>query len=92
MTLFPDVQAKAQAEIDQIVGPDRLPTFEDRERLVYCEALCREVLRWEPIAPTGVPHAMHQGRYLFYFMSVSVLRRRQMRSIRGTGFLRARWS
>jgi Cytochrome P450 len=37
MSLYPDVQKKAQEEIDAVVGHDRLPTFEDRERLPYVD-------------------------------------------------------
>jgi len=54
MTLFPDVQKKAQAEIDAVVGTDRLPSFADRESLPYIEALVKEVLRWNAVGPTGV--------------------------------------
>ncbi|KAG2138517.1 cytochrome P450, partial [Suillus clintonianus] len=54
MTLFPDVQKKAQAEIDAVVGPDRLPSYADRASLPYIEALAKEVLRWNVVIPTGV--------------------------------------
>ncbi|KAI0257947.1 cytochrome P450 [Gloeopeniophorella convolvens] len=57
MILHPDVQVKAQAELDSVVGRDRLPTFEDRPRLPYIDALCREVLRWKVVTPLAVPHA-----------------------------------
>jgi cytochrome P450 len=53
MTLFPDVQKKAQDEIDAVVGPDRLPSFADRNSLPYTEALVKEVLRWNVVVPTG---------------------------------------
>jgi cytochrome P450 len=56
MILFPDVQRKAQWEIDRVVGTDRLLTFEDRDRLPYINALVKETLRWWPIAPVGFPH------------------------------------
>jgi cytochrome P450 len=56
MTLFPDVQKRAQAEIDAVVGPDRLPSFADRDSLPYTEALVKEVHRWNVVAPTAVPH------------------------------------
>ena len=51
MTLYPEVQKKAQAEIDEVIGPDRLPTLDDWESLPYVAALCTEVFRWHPIAP-----------------------------------------
>jgi hypothetical protein len=52
MTLFPDVQKKAQAEIDVVVGHDRLPSFADRDSLPYIEALVTEVMRWNVVLPT----------------------------------------
>ncbi|KDQ52240.1 hypothetical protein JAAARDRAFT_40360 [Jaapia argillacea MUCL 33604] len=56
MVLYPEVQKKAQAEIDRVVGNDRLPTYSDRENLPYVEAIISEVLRWKPVAPLGLPH------------------------------------
>ena len=35
MILYPDVQKKAQEEIDRVVGSDRLPDFQDRKSLPY---------------------------------------------------------
>ncbi|KZT51048.1 cytochrome P450 [Calocera cornea HHB12733] len=58
MLLYPSVQAKAQAELDSIIGREHPPTLEDRERLPYCTALVSEVLRWQPVIPMGVPHCM----------------------------------
>ncbi|KAL2813599.1 cytochrome P450 [Aspergillus granulosus] len=57
MLLFPDVQRKAQEEIDRVIGTGRLPTLNDRENLPYINALVKETLRWWPIAPMGFPHA-----------------------------------
>ncbi|KAI1008649.1 hypothetical protein LB504_001985 [Fusarium proliferatum] len=45
MLLFPDVQRKAQQEIDSVVGTERLPHFEDRDNLPYVDALIKETLR-----------------------------------------------
>ncbi|KAK6341966.1 hypothetical protein TWF730_001450 [Orbilia blumenaviensis] len=56
MILFPEVQRKAQEEIDRVIGSDRLPGFEDREQLPYIDALVKEAIRWWPIAPLGFPH------------------------------------
>jgi hypothetical protein len=53
MILFPEVLKKAQAEIDAVVGNDRLPSFSDRENLPYVDALVKEVFRWHSVAPTG---------------------------------------
>ncbi|KAM0285187.1 hypothetical protein ACHAQH_001618 [Verticillium albo-atrum] len=52
----PEVQRKAQEEIDRVIGTDRLPGFEDRDKLPYVNAVVKEALRWWPIAPMGFPH------------------------------------
>lgn len=58
MTLFPDTQTRAQAELDRVIGRDRPPTVADRERLPYCWALVMETLRWRPVAPFALLHKM----------------------------------
>ncbi|KIJ67614.1 hypothetical protein HYDPIDRAFT_108480 [Hydnomerulius pinastri MD-312] len=61
MVLFPEAQRRAQAEIDAIVGVDRLPTFEDRSSMPFIEATLRETLRWHPVAPLGVAHQAREA-------------------------------
>jgi len=69
MALHPDVMKKAQAEIDTVVGNDRLPTFADREHLPYVNALCKEVFRWNSVTPAGVPHrATQDDTHAGYFI------------------------
>ncbi|KAG0708511.1 cytochrome P450 [Suillus ampliporus] len=53
----PEVQERAQTEIDKLVGIDRLPNFDDLPALPYVGALIREVKRWHPVTPMGVPHS-----------------------------------
>ncbi|KAG1792663.1 cytochrome P450 [Suillus plorans] len=57
MVLYPDVQARARAEIDQALKHDKMPCPDDRASMPYLDAILREVLRWYPIAPLGIPHA-----------------------------------
>lgn len=69
MTLFPDVQARAQSEIDTVIGMDVLPTWGDHERLPYVRALCKELLRWAPAVPQGIPHCPNaDGMFSGYFI------------------------
>ncbi|KAF5374224.1 hypothetical protein D9758_004661 [Tetrapyrgos nigripes] len=69
MRLYPSVMKKAQAEIDAVVGRDRLPTFEDRDHLPYIQAIVKEVLRWRPVAPLGIPRrVMKDDFYEGYFI------------------------
>ncbi|KAJ3540050.1 hypothetical protein NMY22_g4462 [Coprinellus aureogranulatus] len=57
MAKHPEVQKKAQAELDRVVGFGQIPSFEDRSKLVYLQAVTREVLRWVAMARLGLPHA-----------------------------------
>ncbi|KAJ3491621.1 hypothetical protein NLI96_g551 [Meripilus lineatus] len=56
MLLHPDVQKKAQQEIDRVLGEGKLPDFGDRESLPYVECVLQESMRWHPALPLGVPH------------------------------------
>ncbi|KAH7337616.1 cytochrome P450 [Rhizoctonia solani] len=60
MVLNPEVQAKAQEEIDSVIGSDTLPKMFDRNRLPYVQNLISEVLRWHTVSPTGLPHVCSQ--------------------------------
>jgi len=65
----PHVWKRAQAEIDAIVGRDRLPEFDDRAQLPYVDAIIREVSRWRPVGPLGIPHGttesdVYNGYYI----------------------------
>ncbi|RPD66667.1 cytochrome P450 [Lentinus tigrinus ALCF2SS1-7] len=73
MTLHPEIQEKAVAEIERVVGTDRLPTAADRENLPYVNAIFLETLRWNNVAPleiyAAIPHRsieddVHAGYFL----------------------------
>lgn len=69
MVLHPEVQTKAQQLLDEVVGRDRLPTFQDRPRLPYLDYIVQEVLRWCPVSPIGVPHrTLQDDEYKGYFI------------------------
>ncbi|PCH42022.1 cytochrome P450 [Wolfiporia cocos MD-104 SS10] len=70
MSLHPEVQSKAQAELDYVLGPGILPKVSDRHNLPYVAALLQEIHRWNPVAPlgmrqspSGLPHAVAQDDY-----------------------------
>ena len=54
--LHPEAQKKARDEIDAIVGRERFPAFEDRSRLPFVDAMCKEVVRWRPVLPLCASH------------------------------------
>ena len=69
MIAYPSIQYRAHAELDDIVGSARPPTFADLASLPYIRAMVKETLRWSPIVPLGVPHAStsddwYEGMYI----------------------------
>ncbi|KAI0723229.1 cytochrome P450 [Earliella scabrosa] len=69
ITRHPKEREQAQAEIDAVIGRDRLPTPADRERLPYCHALYLEVIRCYTLGPLGLPHVargddVHDGYFI----------------------------
>ncbi len=63
MRLYLGVMKKSQAQIDTVVGRDRLPTFADKKNLPYIRAIVKEVLRWRPVGPLGLPRRTTQDVY-----------------------------
>jgi len=80
MTLFPEIQKRAQVEIDAVVGNDRLPSFSDRNQLPYVEALMKEVLRWNIVASMTVSSLLRRSIVFQPFPTV----RRKLTSRTGT--------
>ncbi|KAH8678862.1 cytochrome P450 [Tricladium varicosporioides] len=54
---FPEWQTKMQEEIENVCG-GRCPVWEDRENLPTVRAVVKEILRWRPPVPTGIPHRL----------------------------------
>ncbi|RXW15021.1 hypothetical protein EST38_g10834 [Candolleomyces aberdarensis] len=69
LAMYPEVQKRAQKEIDEVMGFGKLPDFNDRPQLVYVEALIMELLRWHQPVPLGVAHATSEDDlYEGYFI------------------------
>ncbi|KAK7685071.1 hypothetical protein QCA50_011908 [Cerrena zonata] len=71
MTLHPGILARAQAELDLVIGNtfQRLPAFSDRASLPYVNAIVLEILRWNPAVPLGLAHKLttddvYRGHFL----------------------------
>ncbi|KIJ29218.1 hypothetical protein M422DRAFT_188789 [Sphaerobolus stellatus SS14] len=60
MLLYPDIQHKAQIEVDSVVGTDKLPEVKDIASLPFIRSIVTEVLRLHPAIPMGIPHAVTQ--------------------------------
>ncbi|EIM84332.1 CyP450 monooxygenase [Stereum hirsutum FP-91666 SS1] len=57
LLLYPEVQRSAQTQLDSVVGRERLPSLDDRGKLPYIEATCKELLRWRLVTQIGIAHA-----------------------------------
>ncbi|TFK67985.1 cytochrome P450 [Pluteus cervinus] len=58
MTLYPEVFRKLQEEMDEVTRGERLPRFDDSPSLPYLECVIKEVVRWNPPVPLGMPHRL----------------------------------
>ncbi|KAL4248918.1 cytochrome P450 family protein [Abortiporus biennis] len=58
LTAYPEVQAKAHKELDEVIGNQRLPSYEDLERLPYLQAIIKELERFRPVTPLALPHSL----------------------------------
>jgi cytochrome P450 len=47
--LYPEVQKKAQKEIDAVCGTDRAPLWSDFNKLPYLNCIVKEGMRWRPV-------------------------------------------
>ena len=69
MATHPEVQRKAQAELDAVVGPHRLPDMADRDALPYLNAILKETMRWHTAVPLGLFHmSTADDEYNGYFI------------------------
>lgn len=53
LLLFPEWQERIQKELDEIVGSQRLPNFEDFGSLPTVRAVIKESMRWRPVLSGG---------------------------------------
>ena len=54
MALHPEIQKKAQEEIDSITGNLRMVSLGDQQDMSYIQAMLKEVARWHVVAPMGM--------------------------------------
>ena len=74
MLKYPEVQAKAWAELNDVIGKGCLPTFADRDSLPYLSAIVKETLRWEVNAPLAEVHKLRTDDvYDGYFLPAGSL-------------------
>ncbi|KXH38769.1 hypothetical protein CNYM01_03503 [Colletotrichum nymphaeae SA-01] len=74
LVVYPEVQKRAQDEIDRVVGDSRLPSFSDKDSLPYVHAIAQEALRWHTLAPMGFPHlTTEDDTYNGYFIPKNTL-------------------
>lgn len=64
MIAYPEVQEKAQQQIDQVVGEDRSPNWQDYSKLPYVAQCVKEAMRWRPVTPLAFPHALAEDDWV----------------------------
>ncbi|KAI0770762.1 putative CyP450 monooxygenase [Irpex lacteus] len=69
MAAHPELQKKAREELDLVVGPDRMPSYDDYDSLPYIRAIFMECARWLPVVPISLPHrSITDDYYEGYFI------------------------
>ncbi|KAJ3567140.1 hypothetical protein NP233_g6558 [Leucocoprinus birnbaumii] len=69
MLTHPDAMRKAQQELDDVIGTDRLVDSSDIPHLPYLSAIIKETLRWNPITPMCAPHqTTEEDVYMGYYI------------------------
>ncbi|KAJ7134309.1 cytochrome P450 [Mycena epipterygia] len=66
MVLHPDIQRRAQDEIDSVVCGGRMPDLSDRPLLPYVDCIIQEVYRFHPAAPMILHATMKDDDYSGY--------------------------
>jgi cytochrome P450 family 619 len=64
MIVWPEVQKKAQAQIDSVVGEDRSPNWGDYVRLPYVAQCVKESMRWRPVVPLPLPRVLAEDDWI----------------------------
>jgi hypothetical protein len=78
--LRPEVQTMAQKELDAVTRRERLPTFEDRLKLPFVDAICKEVIRWKPVVPLSELLPSNRQRRSYDDSQVYPMQRQKMMS------------
>ncbi|XP_066496997.1 cytochrome P450 2W1-like [Tiliqua scincoides] len=68
MMKYPEIQQKVQEEIKRVLGAERLPTFEDRKQMPYCQAVIHEVQRFISLLPQMPRAAAVDTTFRGYFI------------------------
>lgn len=58
MALYPEDLVEAHQEMESMFGEDEMPSFADREYLLFVTMITKELMRWQPPAPTAFPDAI----------------------------------
>jgi hypothetical protein len=76
--LRPEVQMMPQKELDAVTKREHLPKFEDRLKLPFVDAICKEVIRWKPVVPLSELLPSNRQRKRYDDSQVYPMRRQKM--------------
>ncbi len=81
MALYRDVQLRAHTELDTVVGRDRLPDFDDKDKLPYLGAILKETLRWKAVSPLGLSRCSERSSLMARFQVFPIVPRKRTNTV-----------
>ncbi|XP_030810195.1 cytochrome P450 2J2-like [Camarhynchus parvulus] len=67
MVQYPEIQEKVQREIEAVLEPSHVISYEDRKQLPYTNAVIHEALRYSNVTSVGVPRQCLKSTTLLSF-------------------------
>ncbi|KAH6908270.1 cytochrome P450 98A3 [Coprinopsis sp. MPI-PUGE-AT-0042] len=69
LAMYPEVQKRAQEELERVIGACRLPKPSEVLAIPYLVALMKELTRWHSVAPLNIPRKVREDEeYNGYFI------------------------
>nr|XP_033813297.1 cytochrome P450 2G1-like [Geotrypetes seraphini] len=65
---YPEFEERLHEEIDHVIGQQRRPCLEDRNKMPYTNAMIHEIQRFSDLLPLSLPHQVTEDTHLRGYM------------------------
>uniref|UniRef100_H2Z9F5 Cytochrome P450 2U1 n=1 Tax=Ciona savignyi TaxID=51511 RepID=H2Z9F5_CIOSA len=60
----PETQEKLRKEIFEVLGPEKIPAFENKSKMPYTSAFIQEIYRYRTLVPLSVTHMTNEDAHI----------------------------